>query len=244
MSKLIYDNCEIYGPDDKMIGLCSRNRYEWYLNKGLAEKINDKALKLKFTPKPKYNTWNDGTTRSKRENKCYVCGTNDNLTKFHVIPREYKKLFPNEWKSHNSLDILPLCQECSSEALIITNDFKDQLAEEYNISNKNYIDAHKVEIKLLSRKYINNKRNGIDCSKYRQNLQKLLDKHDITEEEIEAYSNIETSIIYKNTKSLQEYIVKNVCAENKLSELIRKFKDNFVESMKPIDLPEDFYIDK
>ena len=50
-TKRPYDNCEIYSPDDKLLGFCSQSKFDWYLSKNLAEKISDGKLKLKFEPK-------------------------------------------------------------------------------------------------------------------------------------------------------------------------------------------------
>ena len=97
----------------------------------------------------------------REKNKCYACGITEGLSRFHVVPTEYKKLFPEEWKSHCSIDVLPLCQECSSLANSYTQDLKDDLNDEYNVHKDNYIDYHKLELKSLSKKIMNNRKYGL-----------------------------------------------------------------------------------
>lgn len=241
--KPIYDNCEIYGPDNTLVGLCSKERYEWYIAKGIAETIENKpnALKLKF--EPKYRNKIDTSVRIRRENKCCACGAEENLVKYRVIPIEFKRFFPDEWKSHNSVDILPLCLDCSGDASSYAQDFKDQLCEDYDIYKDDFIDSKKAELKLLSKKILG-------CRKYGVNDKNMMDKlvelvgHEVTDEELNKFYTDITSVNYKDTNSPAEYIVKKIIEQNGMKEFIKRWKDNFITTMNPTDLPEDFYYDK
>jgi len=128
-TKKLYDNCEIYGPNDKLLGHCNFDKFDWYLKRGLADLISEKKLKLKFLPKD----WSDYPPNLvKRENICVNCRTKQNLTKHHIIPRCYIKHFPLEIKSNNSHDVVLLCDDCHSsyeqEATLV----KKELAEKYD----------------------------------------------------------------------------------------------------------------
>jgi hypothetical protein len=94
-TKKLYDNCEIYSPDDKLLGHCNYDKFNWYLKKGLADLIEEKKLRLKFIPKD----WKDyPPSLVKKENICVNCRTTEDLTKHHVIPRCYIKHFPLDIK--------------------------------------------------------------------------------------------------------------------------------------------------
>lgn len=242
--KQIYDNCEIYGPNDKLIGLCSKNRLKWYISKGIAEEIegNGNAIKLKFEPKYRNNELNT-SIRIKRENKCYVCDATKELLRFHVVPTEYKRSFPDEWKSHNSVDVLPLCQECSEYANSYAQDLKNQLNEEYNIYRDDFIDHDRVELKILSKKIMNNRKYGLYDQILMSKLNTLVG-HTVTEQELKEYSECDTSLTYKETKSPPEYIVKQIIQQGKIKEFIKRWKDHFIDTMSPSDLPKDFYCDR
>lgn len=237
--KQFYDNCEMYGPDNKLIGYCGKNRLEWYISKGIAEEIpgNNNAFKLKF--KPKYRD-NAASVRTKRENKCYVCSSTKELLKFHIIPTEYKRLFPQEWKRHNSIDVLPLCHECCRLANSYTCDLKNELAQDFDVWQEDYIDQEKTDLKKLSRKIKSNSKHSIDNTVLIDRLNSHLG-HKATDEEINEYISCDTTLIYKGTKSPAEYIVNQIIEQEKIKEFIKRWKDNFVINMKPDDLPKDFY---
>ena len=50
--------------------------------------------------------------QTKRENKCVVCGKEDELIRKNVVPHEYRKYFPIIMKEKTSHDILLLCFHC------------------------------------------------------------------------------------------------------------------------------------
>ena len=128
-TKNLYDNCEIYSPDNNLLGHCNFDKFNWYLKRDLAIKVSEKRLKLKFVPKD----WkNYAPNLVKKENICVNCRTSDELTKHHVIPKCYIKYFPLEIKSNNSHDVVLLCGDCHAayedEAILI----KRELAIKYN----------------------------------------------------------------------------------------------------------------
>lgn len=240
MPKLLYDNCELYSLNDSLIGLCSKSRMNWYLKKGIAETIPDRDNSIRLLFETKYEN-NINKNKLKKENKCYVCETTNNLSRYHVLPSEYKRYLPQIWKDRSSMNILPLCNDCSAEANAYFQEFKTALEEEYEVSKDNYYDKEKEIIKRLSKKILNNREHGITD---KEPLQKLLEKlkiNEIDNNELIKLSQIDSSVIYKETKCCAEYIMKQIIKENKIEEFINQWKDFFVECMKPKDLPECFY---
>jgi hypothetical protein len=235
---IIYDNCEIYKMDGSFFGFCSKIKLDWYLKKNIAEKIEDKenAIKLKFEPK---NLIVNKVPSIKRENKCYVCGEIEGLLKYHLIPPEYKRFLSSEWKlyNNNSTDSISICLDCCGEANSHIHLFKNKLYNEYDVNPDNYIDYNKLELKVLSRKILNNKKN----KEILKNKLFLKIGRNLTDKELQEYANCDAFVIYKNTKSPAEYIMLEIIKENKIKEFIKLWKDQFVENMKPLDLPEDFY---
>jgi exonuclease 3'-5' domain-containing protein 2 len=67
-----------------------------------------------------------------KENICVVCGRDDHNTKHHIVEYEYRKHFPEEYKSHNSYDIVILCGPCHAKYEIIAAQVKLDLANKYN----------------------------------------------------------------------------------------------------------------
>lgn len=63
-----------------------------------------------------------------KENQCVVCGSKEGCSRKFVIPKEYRKFFPECMKSHSSHDILLLCLDCHRTSHIADNCLRDQLA--------------------------------------------------------------------------------------------------------------------
>jgi exonuclease 3'-5' domain-containing protein 2 len=93
-----YDHCRLLGPDGTLMALIPLKRFKWYLKKGLAKQIDENSIQLNFLPKGNGNVGDDFYL-NERKNRCVCCGTDDNFTKHHVVPQEYRIHFPLEMKS-------------------------------------------------------------------------------------------------------------------------------------------------
>lgn len=248
--KTIYENYELYDPNNKLIGVCGKKRYQWYLSKGLAKRTDNensgqsKSIQLLFTPKYRHpNSDLNGPlyAPTKRENKCYACGYKENLVKFHVVPPEYKKIFPDEWRSRIPIDVLPLCKDCVIDATLCTNNLKKTLESEYGISKDKFIDQKKMELQRLAKKILNNKKFGVLKEKSMDDIKLLLNGQSPSDEELNFLASQNVDILIDGSRNVYEYIMSRIIKEGKVKEFIRMWKDNFVSSIDPLDLPEDFY---
>ncbi|AYV84126.1 MAG: hypothetical protein Hyperionvirus18_2 [Hyperionvirus sp.] len=239
-SKKLYDNCEIYSPDKKLLGYCSLAKYDWYLTKNLAEKIEDGKVMLKF--EPKYRTMTRDCA-SKKLNRCYVCSAEGDLRKYHVIPSQYKKQLPVTLKSHNSTDIIPLCVECESEATFEKEEFRRNLEDEYNVSQSNFIDDKKALLKALSKKILGARSHGILEKDSMVRIQEIL-KREPTDDDLKEYSGCNPSMMYQGTKSAAEYVTKQFLEKDQIKELMLLWKQLFVDTMDPEMIPDDFFFER
>ncbi len=48
-----------------------------------------------------------------KQNRCVVCGVTESFNRKNIVPREYRKHFPDVMKSHSSHDIVLLCPPCN-----------------------------------------------------------------------------------------------------------------------------------
>jgi hypothetical protein len=139
----LYGNCEVYSPDGELLFLCLPKKANWYLRKtddytgmALGVKMPDRGdgvlrVQLTFEPKGKGNS-NDPYSLSKKENRCVVCGTEEDLTKHHIVPHEYRRFMPEEYKSRNSHDVVPICIDHHYEyEANYADKLKMKLSEEY-----------------------------------------------------------------------------------------------------------------
>jgi hypothetical protein len=130
--KNLYGNWSVLAPDGELLSYGSKKRAMWYVNKGIADIVDTRTIKLKFEPKGR-NT--DEYTLKRKENKCVVCGSTiiKDLTKHHVVPSMYKKLFPVEYKARSSHDVVVICKKHHSEyEHTFADQLKQELAEKYN----------------------------------------------------------------------------------------------------------------
>jgi hypothetical protein len=153
----IYGNCQVLSPEGVLMFRCDKKKVNWYLNRNLADVVTNSPLviKLKFQPRGLGNHNKEfGLTRM--NNKCVCCGTEEYLTKHHVVPYCYRKFFPLKLKSHNFHDVLPMCASCHAKYERTADKLREFLAEKYNapingekIDNKDLIKFSKIASTLL-----------------------------------------------------------------------------------------------
>lgn len=104
-----YDNWEFRHPGGSPMFYGSAKLARWYLKRGLARETGPRTVQFTFEPQGA-GAMGDPAMLRPRENRCVVCGATDGLTKHHVIPRRCRQFFPESCKTHQSHDILVLCE--------------------------------------------------------------------------------------------------------------------------------------
>jgi len=249
--KNLYGNWVVLAPDNKLLSYGSKKRAMWYVDRDLADIINKRTIRLKFEPRGR-NT--DDYSLQRKTNKCVVCGSTHikTLTKHHVIPSMYKKLFPIEFKARTSHDIVVICRNCHDA---YEHDFADRLKEELaelfdaplQISHKDNeivksilicrtiikywdeIPGDRVETLLNEFKEIN----GFEPDTFDE-MDKFIEKN---EDKLPSIENSHSKIIvdkYLESNSLMDFIV--------------LWRQHFIDSMEPKYMPDgwdvnyaDFY---
>ncbi len=130
----LYGNCSVVHPDGSLMFRCSEERINWYLDRNLAKVISDdgKTIQLSFMPKGRGHDL-DPFYLSKKDNHCVVCGEKEDLTRHHVVPRCYRRYFPDRIKNRNSHDVLLVCIPCHEEYEREASRLKRELAIKYNV---------------------------------------------------------------------------------------------------------------
>eukprot|EP00934_Nitzschia_sp_Nitz4_P000227 Nitzschia sp. Nitz4//scaffold20_size174350//132919//133986//NITZ4_002120-RA/size174350-processed-gene-0.68-mRNA-1//1//CDS//3329541863//227//frame0 len=132
MKKPMYDNIQMYDPDDQLLCTIAKKKAHWYVRKSLAHwKEPQRSIKLEFVPKGKsssaQSTSGDSSksTTSQKElsfnqsdkiNQCVVCGDGDKYMRHYIVPYCYRTLFPAAYKTHLPHDIVLLCPDCHLHA--------------------------------------------------------------------------------------------------------------------------------
>lgn len=126
-STTLYDNWRVFSIDNELLSYCTEKKANWYLKKKLAEAIGEKQIKLNFVNKGK------GTINTplgeKLEDKCVVCGANEQLTKHHIVPKCYRKQMPYDYGSRNHFDVVAVCVECHEKYESLAADMHNRYKE-------------------------------------------------------------------------------------------------------------------
>ena len=222
-SKKMYGNYKVFHPNGNLMFFCDKKRYKWYLNRELADVIDDKSIILTFEPK---GFGEPDTFLTPRENKCVVTGLDENLTKHHVIPYQFRKHFPTEYKSRNANDVVAITYEKHHEYERHADILKASLIEEH--ISQSEID-YNIALSYVTRfrKTIDKHAEVIPQDKLlniQKHIQENLDTINMTLEEAKTAEVIDFSTV----------IVDRVGIEN----LIVMWKKHFLEYAKPKYLPK------
>jgi len=109
LSKDLYSNCIMEGPDGTFLCKVSQRKVNWYLKKGLATQVCDdpQTIRLIFEPNGPGHA-GDEYYSQEFVNRCVNCGAEEFLSRHHIVPYCFRKFFPMEQKQHSYHDIVPL----------------------------------------------------------------------------------------------------------------------------------------
>jgi hypothetical protein len=235
----IYGNCQVLSPDNILMFRCDDKRAKWYLNKKLAEIINECPLKIRLKFQPK-GLGNHGKKFGliKMENQCVNCGKTNELNRHHVVPYCYRKFFPLYLKSHNFHDVLALCISCHENYERSANKLKEDLSIIYNApingeinEDKELIKYIKISITLLNNKIPKSKSANLKkILKDRFNIKKL------TTNKLKEISSIKVNIV---NRTHGEIVMSKTSNIQKFTEMWRK---HFIDNNDCTFLPKNWSI--
>ncbi|CAD8151623.1 unnamed protein product [Paramecium octaurelia] len=134
--KPAYGNCKIYTKENFFLCNCDEKKIRWYLKQGLADLISEDppTIQLKFDPSGFKEEGSDKAqyVTIERVNQCVICGKENELLKFHIVPVVYKKHIQGK----RSYDVVCLCLTCHHKASALNDKLKATVAEKYNINVK------------------------------------------------------------------------------------------------------------
>ncbi|KAI8430347.1 hypothetical protein MSG28_000646 [Choristoneura fumiferana] len=100
-SKPLYNNGILQAPDGELLCTCDSKKARWYVEKGLASVVDEGegeaplTVRLRFEPAGRSVGDVGRFYQIAKENKCVVCGNTDSYIRKNVVPREYRKYFPD-----------------------------------------------------------------------------------------------------------------------------------------------------
>jgi hypothetical protein len=242
--KKIYGNCQVLSPEGILMFRCDQKKANWYLSRELADTISEEPLviKLKFEPKGLGNHAKPfGLTEM--VNKCVNCGSEEFLTRHHVVPICYRRFFPLELKTHNFHDVLSLCVDCHEKYERKADELKESLALKYNISVNGLVFHNRItEAETGRRKIIRNCNliikgyEGVPQSRIEEVKKEIRDYlgRDFTIDDLEEISGIKECVI---DKTHGQVVIEQV---EDIQDFIEMWRQHFVDNNECKFMPKNW----
>lgn len=244
----IYGNCQVIYNGILMFR-CEKKRADWYLktlDKQTGEPIGELVseepytVSLKFKPRGLGNH-NKEFGLTEMANRCVSCGTEEYLTRHHVVPFCYRKFLPLSLKSHNFHDVLPLCVNCHEKYERSADKLKEQLAVQYSspingetLENKHLIKFSKIATTLLKEDLTKVPRSRV--RKMKKALKKKFGIERLTKKKLEELASVKT-IILKRTHG--EIVMSKI---TDIQSFVEMWREHFVENNGCQYLPSNWSI--
>jgi exonuclease 3'-5' domain-containing protein 2 len=130
-----YENCEQLDQEGRFLSFINKKRADWYVNRGLAKVLSHEPYRISLTfPPAGQGRREDPFYQVQRENVCVVCGTEESLTRHHVVPQTFRKHFPEEFKANANHDVLAACETCHRAYCVFEEELKVELAKKHDLS--------------------------------------------------------------------------------------------------------------
>jgi exonuclease 3'-5' domain-containing protein 2 len=237
-SEEIYHNCKVLSPDGIEMFRCHRKKFNWYVQKGLAELEPDltDTIRLKF--KPNGLGWaGDHYYLQDRENKCCCCGSSNKLTKHHVVPYCYRREFPEDIKNSNYYDVLPLCIDCHTIYEKYATEKKKNFAERYQAPLQGINSFNEKQASKFARTLIQHGHHIPEDRKHKliEQIKKETNKQTIDTKELERLAQIRIDGQPEEYLSHSQIVVSKIeCFQS----FVEEWRNHFVQTMKPEHLPK------
>ena len=242
----VYGNCKMLAPDGTLLCRCHYDKVEWYVSRGLAEIVEQEpniTIQLNFEPKGMGNA-GEPFYMQEKENRCVVCGAEEDLTKHHCVPACFRKCMPDEYKMNTSHDVLPVCVACHMEYEPAAQQLKEDIAKRFGIAFHPQVAKDDTEWKawksanalLRYREQIPESRIG----ELTQVLRDFLGKEDVTQEDLEALGDRNPYKKFVGINGHSQTIMDQIAD---LDEFIREWRQHFLDTMQPKFMPEHWSVD-
>lgn len=238
----IYGNCQVFSPGGHLMFRCDLKKAKWYLNRDLANIVDNDPLTIKLTFEPNgLGNHNKEYGLTEMKNVCVVCGSDEFLTRHHIVPICYRRHFPLEIKSHNFHDVLSVCADCHEKYETHAFTLKLKLADEYGapisgekINNKPFFQMKKIANclthynKNIPQKVIKQMKKKLrNYFSWRKITQKRL--HEILEHKLEVCRRTHGEIVVSKIDNIQSFI--------------KMWRNHFIENNDCKYLPKNWSID-
>lgn len=270
MKGVMYDNITMLCPNGTHLSKISAKKANWYVDKGLASyrNLNDdgchkkkstfhkyNAIQLNFEPKKRSGKECYG--KADKENICVSCGSDQHPMRFYIVPYSYRCLFPPEYKSHMSHDVVLLCGNCHLRCGKVTQERMKSIEENFPQKDRYICDQNLYKVRSAALALMNSK-HKIPESKVVE-LEMVVRQYgksegwwnkDIgTNQDIYSAGFLEQCLNVKYRIERTDYIpsahlvVQSLRSDQDYSIFVREWRQTFLETLHPRFLPDGWSID-
>jgi hypothetical protein len=238
----LYGNCIVYPPDsDRIMFRCEPARMAWYLDRGLAVKLqeNPPIIRLTFKPNgPGHAT--DPYFIQEFINQCVVCASPDDLTHHHIVPYAFRKHFPRDSYSTGRwmYDVLLLCVICHDRYERAADELKEKITAEHGVPVSGLTNLKTDQMRAMkSAAALSRHRDRMPKERrdsLERDLKTYLGKETLSEEDYEVWRGFRNAIETTTAGKLVAERLKDAAA---LDEFAIRWRKHFLDHMKPRFLP-------
>ncbi|KAK2157407.1 hypothetical protein LSH36_192g01012 [Paralvinella palmiformis] len=245
----LYHNCQLWAPDGQMLCTCDIQKAQWYLDKGLGEKVGDDPLTVQLTFEPSGRPMNEMNYYLQvKDNQCVVCGKRDSYIRKNVVPREYRKYFPTLLKEHRSHDVVLMCSSCHRVSGLHDVGLKQHLTVKCNAGRdtvKFKAESGLQKVKSAAKALLNTsaKIPANRIEELRNIIKLYYGVSNITEELLGEAVNIDIRLPNDAYEPHGHLVVKYYIEHEGLMALEKLWRQHFIDTMKPEYLPELWSVD-
>lgn len=243
----LYGNYHVLYPDSSFTMFhTSATKVLWYLNRDAVDIVCDNPPTVRFTfvPAGKGNH-GDKYYISTKENICVCCGSQDDLSRHHVVPRVFRKNMPDHIKNNSHHDVLLLCVPCHHSYEIEACKFKKQICSEYGIIvDDNAGQTYLPEIGKSTRAARAIINHGDKIPEERKSLLmativNALGGRTPSQQDLEYLASQNPwRISFDDNETYGRLIARKVVSSSEVQAFSERWRQHFVESMQPKFLPE------
>ncbi|GFU03403.1 exonuclease 3'-5' domain-containing protein 2 [Nephila pilipes] len=238
--KPMYGNCQLVAPDGELLCILSKGRADWYLKKGIGDKICEEPLtiRLKFEPSGR-PILDDFFYTKQKLNKCVVCGSTENFHRKLVVPSDYRRYFPDLMKKNLSHDIILLCVHCHKKSNILDHEMRQKLAIlcgaplGYRKEDKYGCNSEITKVRSAARALVmsNNKLPEHRQQELKKIVSEYYNTENITDDILNQSCNLKVSVSNNPFHGLKVY--QYFCKNAGLIQLEKMWRQHFLDSMQP-----------
>ncbi|CAK1548737.1 unnamed protein product [Leptosia nina] len=250
-SSPLYHNCFLQAPDGELLCTCDTKKAKWYVEKELADVITEEPLtvRLRFEPAGRSVGEVGKYYQLTKQNVCVVCGEHNSYIRKNVVPREYRKHFPEVMKDHSSHDVVLLCVSCHQRSNMRDQAVRERLAQTCDAPFADHVRAMYIEdveckkVRSAARALLYQARKHVLPPARRKELENILlqnfPAHDMVTEEL-LNEAAEMSIFVENAdyESHGHKVTEFYLEQGGLLRLEELWREHFLQSMKPQYMPK------